>query len=328
MNPTTLPSADEPETGGSLTPTAAEPETGGSLTPTGNAPVESAPPLPALLTVDRTDEIFQQLVAELEPRGVLETEYVRQMARHAAAGELAHQSLAAVRRQVARLTAPLLATTAAASGGADTLLAAVACSGGVDRADRRARAHARGFQRAQERLRALQTERRRPGQTANDRWFPFARERHCEEFMAERFRRGQQPCPRCNATRGVYLASRRAWQCAGCRRQSGLREGTVMHRSALPLLVWFRAIAALLAAPNISNVALAERAGINRGATARQVAARIRRALAAEDGGRRLAGLDQFLVAAQGAAESSVAAATFFSTPHDTQKPTSSVPIG
>jgi transposase-like protein len=47
-------------------------------------------------------------------------------------------------------------------------------------------------------------------------------------------------CPTCGAPRGVVLNSRpRLFECLDCGRQTSITAGTAMHRSKLPLTVWF-----------------------------------------------------------------------------------------
>jgi transposase-like protein len=47
-------------------------------------------------------------------------------------------------------------------------------------------------------------------------------------------------CPACGAPRGVALNSRpRLFECLDCGRQTSITAGTVMHRSKLPLTMWF-----------------------------------------------------------------------------------------
>jgi hypothetical protein len=68
----------------------------------------------------------------------------------------------------------------------------------------------------------------------------FPDEAACADFLFKRRWPGGFVCPKCGGGRAVLLKSR-AWtyQCAGCRRQTSITAGTVMHRSKLPLTVWF-----------------------------------------------------------------------------------------
>ncbi len=68
----------------------------------------------------------------------------------------------------------------------------------------------------------------------------FPNEFACAEFLFGRRRPSGFVCPKCDRGRAVLLKSR-AWtyQCVACRRQTSITAGTVMHRSKLPLTVWF-----------------------------------------------------------------------------------------
>lgn len=68
----------------------------------------------------------------------------------------------------------------------------------------------------------------------------FPDEAACAKFLFERRWPEGFICPECGDGRAVLLKSR-AWtyQCVGCRRQTSVTAGTVMHRSKLPLMVWF-----------------------------------------------------------------------------------------
>ena len=70
----------------------------------------------------------------------------------------------------------------------------------------------------------------------------FATEKDCRNYLfEERFPEGFV-CPKCGGREYYYLKKRRACQCKSCRRQTSVTAGTVMHRTHLPLTVWFWAI--------------------------------------------------------------------------------------
>ena len=46
-------------------------------------------------------------------------------------------------------------------------------------------------------------------------------------------------CPKCGCTEYYSVRERNAFQCRACRRQTSVTAGTVMHRTHLPLTVWF-----------------------------------------------------------------------------------------
>jgi len=69
----------------------------------------------------------------------------------------------------------------------------------------------------------------------------FADEAACAHYLAAcRWPDGFR-CPRCGHDRAYVLTSARRWQCAapGCRYQTSLTSGTVLHRSKTPLTTWF-----------------------------------------------------------------------------------------
>ena len=70
----------------------------------------------------------------------------------------------------------------------------------------------------------------------------FATEEDCERLLYEwRWPRGFR-CPRCEANQATRLAGRRQYQCRGCKYQVSVTAGTALHKSKLPLRVWFWAI--------------------------------------------------------------------------------------
>ena len=70
----------------------------------------------------------------------------------------------------------------------------------------------------------------------------FATEEDCRKYLfEERFPNGFE-CPKCGGRDYYYLKSRHACQCRGCRRQTSVTAGTVMHHTHLPLTIWFWAI--------------------------------------------------------------------------------------
>ena len=70
----------------------------------------------------------------------------------------------------------------------------------------------------------------------------FATEEACKDYLfAERFPEGFV-CPKCGCREYYYLRMRHVCQCKSCRRQTSVTAGTVMHRTHLPLTVWFWAI--------------------------------------------------------------------------------------
>ncbi len=69
----------------------------------------------------------------------------------------------------------------------------------------------------------------------------FSTEEACLDFMI----RSRWPdgfiCPRCNQQDYYWKAQRKLLQCKKCGYQSSATAGTVMHRSKMPLIMWFQA---------------------------------------------------------------------------------------
>ena len=68
----------------------------------------------------------------------------------------------------------------------------------------------------------------------------FSDEACCAAFLFKCRWPGGFACPACGAPRGVALNSRpRLFECLDCGRQTSITAGTAMHRSKLPLTMWF-----------------------------------------------------------------------------------------
>src|ERR1700732_2072623 len=68
----------------------------------------------------------------------------------------------------------------------------------------------------------------------------FSDEACCAAFLFKCRWPGGFACPACGAPRGVALNSRpRLFGCLDCGRQTSITAGTAMHRSKLPLTMWF-----------------------------------------------------------------------------------------
>ena len=68
----------------------------------------------------------------------------------------------------------------------------------------------------------------------------FPDEAGCAAFLFERRWQGGFVCPRCGGESGAALKSRaHTYECLDCGRQTSITAGSVMHRSKLPLTVWF-----------------------------------------------------------------------------------------
>jgi hypothetical protein len=70
-------------------------------------------------------------------------------------------------------------------------------------------------------------------------------EEECEDFLMElRWSNGFH-CPGCGHEEAFQIRSRKLLECKECRMQVSITAGTIMHKSKLPLLIWFKALQAL-----------------------------------------------------------------------------------
>lgn len=71
-------------------------------------------------------------------------------------------------------------------------------------------------------------------------------------------------CPRCGQVgQAWWIATKRVWECKGCRGQFTVTAGTPMHRTHLPLLTWLQAMWLISASSKgISALKLAEWLGV------------------------------------------------------------------
>ena len=70
----------------------------------------------------------------------------------------------------------------------------------------------------------------------------FQTEETCEAYLFEQRWPDGFICPECGGTGCYHLRGRREYVCKHCHRQSSVTAGTVLHRTHLPLTIWFWAI--------------------------------------------------------------------------------------
>lgn len=70
----------------------------------------------------------------------------------------------------------------------------------------------------------------------------FQTEETCEAYLFEQRWPDGFICPKCGGSGCYRLHGRREYVCKHCHRQSSITVGTVLHRTHLPLTVWFWAI--------------------------------------------------------------------------------------
>ncbi|MBC8867947.1 MAG: hypothetical protein H8E44_00945 [Planctomycetes bacterium] len=258
--------------------------------------------IPEILKRDGFSEYLNAFMQEYQPVGPTEHVVVRDLARQSVSMDVWSEAIGAISRQDAR-ELPKLALCDEDEAGlvlTDSILAASMSQENIDRGERHLRFHSRAFYRALSRLENLQDRRKKsdvggPTIPAN----PFTSELACEKYLADRYRTGEWRCSQCGATEGHHIASRRCWECAGCGCQTGLRQGTVMADSPIPLTRWFNAIWLILGRPRVSTTELVSTLGITRIMTVRNMANKIRAAMNAEDASDLLAGLDNYYTMSQ-----------------------------
>lgn len=70
----------------------------------------------------------------------------------------------------------------------------------------------------------------------------FQTEEACEAYLFQQRWPDGFVCPKCGGNGCYQLHGRREYVCKQCHRQSSVTSGTVLHRTHLPLTVWFWAI--------------------------------------------------------------------------------------
>lgn len=103
-------------------------------------------------------------------------------------------------------------------------------------------------------------------------------------LFARRWPRGFV-CPACGGVKGWELKGKRfTWECAGCRRQTSVTAGTVMHRSHLRLRTWFTAAHIVTSHSNgISALQLQAQLGLGSYKSAWLLLHKLRRAMVAPE---------------------------------------------
>ena len=90
----------------------------------------------------------------------------------------------------------------------------------------------------------------------------FSTEEICRaELFRLRFPNGFV-CPKCGCTEYYPVRVRNAFQCRACRHQTSVTAGTVVHRTHLPLTVWFWAI--YLCATDKRGISAVQRRGTDK----------------------------------------------------------------
>ena len=257
--------------------------------------------LPQVLQDDAINQYQHAFQVEWQPATPTEQVLVQELARHAAALRRAQQAEGALLRESALAAVDRWPVQEDAQDcPVDRLLAASVATEGIDRLTRYRRAHEKAFLATLTKLREAKASRPLPNVATPTPSVCFPTEADCAAYLLSRLQRKECGCPRCGARQGYWLGSRQRWQCAGCHLQFGLRAGTVMAGSHLPLSTWFRAIRLLVQIPNVSNAALRTAMATHRPATACRIGKKIRAALGSQNASALLAGLNRVFDSATG----------------------------
>lgn len=255
-----------------------------------------------VLNRQRFKQHFADFVAEYRPHGPTEYALVRDLARQLAAVDRWGEAAEAVERTAAHHLPGLARVVLEGDDvAADAVLAGAMATEAAYQCERHSLARSRAFCRILDKLKYLQSQRLASERLGVVSMPPaFASEAACEVYLANRLRNEVRRCGKCGKPNGCFLPSRNAWECRTCRAQTGLRTGTVMAGSPLPLLVWFNAIRMLLWRPTTGTADLAEQVGLRRMTTVRTMVRRVREAMGADDASAQLAGLDRHFARAAG----------------------------
>lgn len=92
----------------------------------------------------------------------------------------------------------------------------------------------------------------------------FSTEEACLQYMVDSRWPEGFACPICQHKDAYWLPKRKLYQCKGCKRQTSVMAGTVMHRSKVPLQTWFWAAYLVTThTPGMSAVQFARQADMN-----------------------------------------------------------------
>ena len=253
--------------------------------------------LPDVLRKKQVNEYRVAFGRQYQPANPTEALLVAELARHAMMMDVAEHAEGAVLRHGAReLSNVILGATVGTSNKGDeqqdAILAAAVSTDALEKFNRYRRGHEKAFFAALNALREVQRIRREGAADSTRRTSLIVTEEACEKHLARRFRRAEWRCPHCNAAQGSWLERQKRWECGSCRRQVGLRYGTAMQGSRLPLRIWFLAIKAMRQNLNTSTSQMMEILGIRRRGTVRGLMTRITRAMSANEANELLAGIE------------------------------------
>ncbi|RPJ50976.1 MAG: IS1595 family transposase [Acidobacteria bacterium] len=108
----------------------------------------------------------------------------------------------------------------------------------------------------------------------------FVTEDDCRRYLVECRWPDDYRCPRCAHAEAYELSTRELFQCRSCRHQVSVTAGTILHRTRVPLHLWFSAAYLVTThTPGFSAVQLQRQLGLNRYETAWTMVQKLRRAM-------------------------------------------------
>lgn len=241
----------------------------------------------------RIEEYRQELCEEVQPQTFRQRILVEEMARHSAAMKLCEELEASALRCGAKNAMAIPSESGeAAAPDRDDVLTSAGASQALERVSKYRRQHERGYFSAMYNLRIeLNSEH---DLVPADPPRHFDDEEDCEQHLLARREHAGWCCPRCGKKKGNWLPKSKRWECGCCVFQVGLRDGTIMERSPLPLRQWFAATIAVCSDLTIAASVLADVVGIQRLATVRKMRQSILEAIESPQRDRLLAGLQKF----------------------------------
>jgi len=235
----------------------------------------------------QADEHFRALAADVAPANHLEKILVKQVARHAAALDVAHASEVTI-LETGGLRATLVDPRVVPADNAQRI-GAMTSPALLPLGAYQAR-HERGLYGAVRQLKHLQE-----AQPTVAIPVLFATEKECVEYLRSWQQRQPWTCLECGSTARCFLTGRDFFECA-CGKQSSIRFSTIYAGSHMPLQVWFGVICHVMCDRSICGSELANKLKVDRTTTIKQMMAKVGDALASPQADQRLAGVNQLLL--------------------------------
>jgi len=201
---------------------------------------------------------------EIQPQSALEFIFVNEIARHAAALDVATGAEAAALRVASQSNELFASLLPAGVDSDDQRVIGAIGNEATERVCRYRRGHERALHGA---IRGLAECRASLQHQESSGLLYFASEGDCANYLHDWQVSRQWSCPHCRHTKRCFLQNRQRFECQGCGTQHGLRSGTILERSRLPMLTWFRAILALVDNPSLQTADLADATRVVRAET-------------------------------------------------------------